>query len=175
MARGLIVAVALALSMACGSSPNESADDALNRGLKARAAGDLDGATRAYYEVLSKDPRNKYALFDLGEIAQHQNRMVEAEAFYRLSLAQDKNFTPPLFNLAIVRTVAGDTTEALDLYRRTVASDPTFGEGHFNLGILLRQLGQTAEAQQELATAQLLNPSLAAPAPAPSPSPTSRP
>src|SRR4029077_17721604 len=65
---------------ACGasgaaSSGNETAADALNRGLAAHAAGKLDEAVAAYFTTLSKDPKNQYAFYNLGEIAQRQNRL----------------------------------------------------------------------------------------------------
>jgi tetratricopeptide (TPR) repeat protein len=74
-----------------------------------------------------------------------------------------------LFNLAIVRTSAGASQEAIVLYRQVIAVDPNYAAAHFNLGLLLRQLGQTADAQQELATAQRLDPKLVAPSPSASP------
>jgi tetratricopeptide (TPR) repeat protein len=167
-----IVAVLLGIGVACGgpSSPGvATAEDLLNRGLQAHAAGKLDEATQAYFETLGKDPKNKFAFYNLGEIAQRQNRLAAADSYYRLALDQDPKMTLALFNLAIVRTAVGDTREALDLYRRAIAADPNYASAHFNLGLLLRQLGQTAEAQQELATAQRLDAKLVAPSPSATP------
>lgn len=173
----MLLALIAVLVMATGcDSAQPSADDPLSRGLAARAAGDLDKATQAYFETLAKDPKNKYALFNLGEIAQTQKRMAVAEGFYRMALEQDPAFISPLFNLAIVRTGFGDTTEAVDLYRRAVAADPKYAAAHYNLGLLLRQLGETADAQKELAIAEILDRSLVAPSvPPPQPSATARP
>ena len=72
-----------ALANACGgpssaNSGNETAADALNRGLQAHAAGKLDEATAAYFVTLSKDPKNQFAYYNLGEIAQRQNRLITA-------------------------------------------------------------------------------------------------
>jgi tetratricopeptide (TPR) repeat protein len=175
--KGPILACVLGLAaivVACGgggsgANPNETASDALNRGLQAHAAGKLDDAAKAYFDVLAKDPANKFAYFNLGEIAQRQNRTVAAESYYRLALEQDPKMTSALFNLAIVRTAVGDTKEAVDLYRRAVAADPSFAAAHFNLGLLLRQLGQTAEAQTELAAAQRLDAKLVVPSPSATP------
>jgi tetratricopeptide (TPR) repeat protein len=167
-----IIALLMGLGVACGgSSPPgaATADDLLNRGLQAHAAGKLDEATQAYFETLAKDPKNKFAYYNLGEIAQGQSRLVAAESYYRLALELDPKMTLALFNLAIVRTATGDTAGALDLYRRAVAADPNYASAHFNLGLLLRQLGQTAEAQQELATAQRLDAKLVAPSPSATP------
>ena len=166
------VVLLVAFGAACGggaSSGGETADDALNRGLTAHAAGKLDEATTAYYQTLAKDPKNKFALYNLGEIAQRQNRLVAAEAYYRLALEQDSKMESALFNLAIVRTNLGAPADAVALYRQVIAIDLNYAAAHFNLGLLLRQLGQTAEAQTELATAQRLDPTLVAPSPPASP------
>jgi len=74
-----------------------------------------------------------------------------------------------LFNLAIVRTNIGATADAVALYKQVIAVNANNAAAHFNLGLLYRQLGQTADAQQELATAQRLDPKLVAPSPSASP------
>ena len=173
----LFLACLLALAtaaMACGgpssaNSGNESAADALNRGLQAHAAGKLDEAVAAYFTTLSKDPKNQFAYYNLGEISQRQGRLVAAESYYRLALDIDPKMLSALFNLAIVRTNAGATNDAIALYRQAIAVDPNYAAAHFNLGLLLRQIGQTAEAQTELATAQRLDKTLVAPSPSASP------
>jgi tetratricopeptide (TPR) repeat protein len=159
---------------ACGGpgsagSGNETAADALNRGLQAHAAGKLDEAVTAYFTTLSKDPKNQFAYYNLGEIAQRQNRLVTADGFYRLALDLDSKMESALFNLAIVRTSLGVTGDAISLYKQVIAVNPNSAAAHFNLGLLYRQLGQTAEAQTELATAQRLDPKLVAPSPSAGP------
>ncbi len=172
---GRVIALLFAaLLLSCTGAPSSSgtggtAGEALSRGLQAHTAGKLDEATTAYFETLAKDPKNKFAFYNLGEIAQRQNRPAAAEAYYRLALEQDAKMTSALFNLAILRSNAGANQEAADLYRRVIALEPNNAAAHFNLGLVLRLLGQNAEAQQELATAQRLDPKLVAPTPSASP------
>jgi len=160
-----------ALVISCGSpgTSGTTADDALSRGLQAHAAGKLDEATTAYFETLAKDPKNKFAFYNLGVIAQGQSRAAAAESYYRLALEQDARMTSALFNLAILRGIAGANQESADLYRSVIAIEPNNAPAHFNLGLVLRLLGQTTEAQQELATAQRLDAKLVAPSPSASP------
>lgn len=163
----LVLAVALA---ACGGTPTtDTTSDALSRGLQAHTAGKLDEATAAYFEALAKDSKNKFAFYNLGVIAQGQNRPAAAESYYRLALEQDLKMASALFNLAILRSVAGANQESADLYRRVIAVEPNNAPAHFNLGLVLRLLGQNAEAEQELATAQRLDAKLVAPSPSASP------
>ncbi len=173
----LSVAIVVALS-ACGGGAKTGADlssDALNRGLKAHNAGTFDEATAAYFEALSHDPKNKFAYFNLGQIAQSQKRDQVAEGYYRSALEIDSRFSSALFNLAIIRASAGVTAEAIDLYRRTVQAEPQSAPAYFNLGILLRQTGNNAEADAMFQRAQQLDPKLVpppAPTATPRPSPT---
>lgn len=159
-----------ALLAACGNTPaSSSVDDALSKALQAHTAGKLDEATVAYFETLAKDPKNKFAFYNLGVIAQGQNRAAAAESYYRLAIEQDARMGSALFNLAILRANAGANQEAADLYRRVIAIDPNYAAAHFNLGLVLRLLGQNAEAQQALAKAQQLDAKLVAPTPSASP------
>jgi len=165
--KALLFLLAFAASLvaaSCGGPASGSAADSLNRGLQAQNAGKIDEATTAYYDTLAKDPKNKFALYNLGLIAHRQNRLVAAESFYRLALEQDQSMESALFNLAIVRTNVGAPLEAIALYRKVTAMDPNYADAHFNLGLVLRGVGQNAEAEQELATAQRLDAKLVAPA-----------
>lgn len=167
----LFCSLALAACGGPGSagSANETAADALNRGLQAHSAGKLDEAVAAYFTTLTKDPKNQFAYYNLGEIAQRQNRLVAAEAYYRLALEQDPKMESALFNLAIVRTNVGVAADAVVLYKQVITVNQNNAAAHFNLGLLYRQLGQTAEAQTEFAAAQRLDPKLVAPSPSASP------
>jgi len=154
-----------------GSGSKSDADqaaDALNRGLKAHNAGNFDEATQAYFETLFHDPKNKFAYFNLGQIAQTQKKPQIAEGYYRSALEIDPRFGPALYNLAIIRADAGARDEAIDLYRRDIQADPNAAGAYYNLGILLRLAGNTAEANQMFQRAQQLDPKLVPP-PAPSP------
>jgi tetratricopeptide (TPR) repeat protein len=171
LARGLLL-LTLMLSLAgCGfiggSTAKAEADlaaDALARGLKAHNAGNFDEATRAYFETLFHDPKNKFAYFDLGQIAQTQKKPQIAEGYYRSALDIDAKFGPALFNLAIIRNEAGAKTEAIDLYRRDIAADPNNAAAYFNLGLLLRETGSTTEADQMFQKARQLDSKLVPPA-----------
>jgi Tetratricopeptide repeat len=149
-------------------SEAQLASDALAAGLKAHQAGNLTEAAKDYQECLKHDTTNKYCLFDLGVIAQTQNRPTEAEKDYRLALVTDPNFGPALFNLAIIRTQAGATQEAIGIYQQFVKLNPNDASGHLHLGLLLRATGDTTNGDAEIAKALQLNPKLTVPTSSPS-------
>ena len=159
---GLLTATASCV----GTSSAGSASDPRSRGLVAHLAGRLDEATAAYFEALQQDPRNKYAFFDLGQIAHISKRPVGAESYYRLALAIDPIFSPALFNRAILR-FEGSRPEAIDLYQTLIAANPDYAAAHYNLGVALRSIGKQREGDEEIAQAIRLDKTLAPPASAP--------
>ena len=181
LARALMLVLLAVVLAGCGivggsgKSETDLSADALNRGLKADNAGNVDEATQAYFEALSHDPKNKFAFYNLGHLAQTQKKLAVAEGYYRSALEIDARFGAALFNLAIIRNDFGFKQEAIDLYRRDIQADPNNAAAYFNLGIILRDTGNTAEANQMFQKAQQLD-SKFVPPPSPartaSPSPT---
>jgi tetratricopeptide (TPR) repeat protein len=172
-------ALVAGFALACGSvaAPSEQAADALNRGIQAQNAGRSDEATADYFETLRADPKNKYAFYNLGQIARVAKRYAAAEAYYRLALENDPKFAAALFGLAYVRAAAGASAEAIDLYQQAVRAEPDNAAAHYNLGLLLRAAGREAEGDSEIARGRSLDPNvgpLPDPSRVPSPSPTSR-
>ena len=108
--RALALVMFAATLASCGGGAKSESDlsaDALNRGLKAHNTGNYDEATAAYFEALFHDSKNRFAYFNLGQIAQTLKKPQVAEGYYRSALDIDKAFGPALFNLAIIRNDAG--------------------------------------------------------------------
>lgn len=165
-ARGALVVVATgALIAGCGGggsarSQSKQALDALNAGLKEQVAGHYGAAQREYKAVLANDANNKYAFYNLGLIAQNEQRSADAESAYRRAIAIDPNFIPALFNLAILRTNAQASAEAVSLYQKIISIDDHQAGAHLNLGFLLRSTGQGDLGNVQIARALELDPSL---------------
>ena len=62
-----------------------------------------------------------------------------------------------------MRTAEGDPQGAIALYRQAIQAQPNNAAAHLNLGLLLRQQGDAADGNQEVATAQQLDPHLPVP------------
>ena len=108
-AMGLLVVAVAACGV--GKSPADQAQDELNAGLTADAAGNAADAATHYKACLALETMNKYWVFNLGVRAQNAGRALEAEYDYRLALLQDPDFSSALYNLAILRVAAGSTQE----------------------------------------------------------------
>lgn len=161
---GAILAVTL---VACGgTTASQRAGDALDEGLQAHIAGDLETAKARYLECLRIEATNPPCLFNSGLIAQTEGRTSDAERDYRRALDADPEFAPALYNLALLRTPA-DPAEAITLYRRYLEQSPGDAGARLSLGHLLRAQGDGAGAQEQFDLARQLDPSLVVPSPDP--------
>ena len=170
-ARAVLLAAISLLAGACTSKPEaQTAQELVNEGLRAHFANRLDEAVLRYQEALQHNPRNQFAYYNLGLIAQTRGDNVAAENDYRIALSIDPNFPSALYNLATIIGASGDSREAIQLYRRAVGVDPKMANAYLNLGILLRQTGQASEGDAAIAKAVQLSPMLAGRVPPASPS-----
>ena len=159
---GLLSAFVL-LTASCGGEDKTEAQlarEALNRGLAQQQAGDAEAAGEAYGEALDHDPDNAYAFYNLGVLAQTDNRLAEAEENYRAALNANPTFARALYNLATVRYRLGAKLESVDLYRQVIELEPENASAHLNLGFSLRDLGEDDEAASEFGTAVRLDAAL---------------
>ena len=153
----------LALTLAsCGLvNGDDDAAATLTEALEAHQQGRLDEAIELYKEVITEDPQNKFAWYNLGLIHQTRGSGNLAETEYREALAIDPAFVPAMFNLAILQTSRGVPEESVELYRGVIAIQPEYAAAHLNLGFLLIDLGEKKEGKRELEQAVALDPSLA--------------
>lgn len=147
-----------------GAKPTaaERAGSNLDQGLAAQRAGNLSLAVTNYDRVLRAEPRNAYALYDLGTIYQDQGNENAAASQYRAAIVIDPKFVSALFNLAIIVTKA-TPGEAETLYRQVLQLAPDDAGAHYNLGAILERAGQRAAALAEFDTAHRLDAALTVP------------
>lgn len=169
----------LLLITACGGSAAAQQSDAqkagvlLQAGLAAHQAGRTAEAATDYKKVLTYDPKNQWAHYNLGLIEQMNGQTAAAETDYRAALAADPSFVGALYNLAILRTGVAPQ-EAVDLYRRAIAVTPNMAIAHLNLGFLLQNLGEPAAGKAELDKAVALDPTLKKRLPVTPPAPVAK-
>ena len=137
---------------------------------------DSKGAARTYQRVLEIDPRNKIAWYNLGVIAQEDDRKADARRAYDKALESDPKFTSALFNKALLLE-SGEPDRAVELLKRAIATDPKAAAAHLHLGQILAQKNRDDEARDEFRRAVAADPKLRPYVPAPfrnsvNPSPT---
>ena len=136
-------------------------DKLLNAGLRAEVLGDYDLAEAKFRQLLKINPRNKFAHYNLGYIAQTQDRdSTEAAKEYGAALKTDPEYGPALYNLAILKTANGDEAGAIVLYKRAADANPSDENTQLNLGFLLYKTGDKAGADEAFRKAIALNPAI---------------
>jgi tetratricopeptide (TPR) repeat protein len=116
-------------------------DDALQR----HRTGDLDGAARAYREVLDTDPHSGEALHLLGLVAHSQGRLAEAVALIESAIAQEAS-ARFLANLAMVLNDLKRLPEAEAACRWALEQVPDYPEALNTLGVVLAAMERPEEA-----------------------------
>lgn len=149
-------------------SPSDTADamadlssgELLAQGLAAYEAGDLVQAEMLYAELVSREPENTVALFNLGSVLLTQGKSAEAlDALDRL-LVLDSSNADAYYNRGLAKANLDDTDGAIADYRSAIAVDPQHAEAHFQLGSELIALGAVDEGMDEVDRAIELDPSL---------------
>lgn len=132
----------------------------LEQGIAQAEANQLSQATTTFEDILVLSPKNKYALYNLGLIAQERHDPSAAVTRYDQALSADKTYTPAMYNKAVLLETS-DPNPALALYRRIVGLNPKASTAYLHMAIVYARHGKLSQAKQARAKAISLDPSLA--------------
>ena len=121
-------------------------------------SGDIDGAAKKYEVILQTEPKNIFALSNLGVIRFRQDKIDEAAKHLSAALAIDRDDAFSLSVLGIVQYRQGKFDDAVGSLTRAIALAPTNYETHNYLGITYSQKGYQEAAEKELLKALELKP-----------------
>jgi hypothetical protein len=141
-----------------------TANELVSSGLAAEHAGDLNQALSYYKATAVRDPKNKYAPYDIGHIYQERGQNEAAASEYRLALRIDPQFADALYNMGVLETTSNPAAAIL-FFTHDLQVTPTNASANFNLGVLLIEHGQATKGYTYLETGLRLNPALAADVP----------
>jgi tetratricopeptide (TPR) repeat protein len=157
---GATVVLAAAALAACGGPANgESAGQKVTAGIAAQRAGDYGIATTDYQQALKAEPKDVYALYDLGDVEQFQHHDTAAAEHYQEALAVNPHYEYALYNLAIL-DAAADPAAAKALYVEVIQLYPRDAVAHFNLGKVELHLHELRAAQAQIDLAVAIEPDL---------------
>jgi tetratricopeptide (TPR) repeat protein len=131
----------------------------LKQGLSQAQSKMLDQAVTTFKNVLLLDPKNVYALYNLGVIDQSKNDTAGAVSYYNKAISADGTYTPAMYNKAIILE-ATDLATALALYKQIVTINPYASTAYLHMAFVYAKQGQTAKADQARAKAIALDASL---------------
>jgi tetratricopeptide (TPR) repeat protein len=132
--------------------------EAVLRGVALQEAGRLDEAERAFLAVLRDDPRDFYALHQLGVICCARRRYADAVLLLATAVEARPNSADALCNLGLALHGMQRHDEALASYDAALAVAPDHPLAHHNRGNALFDLDRHAEAAAAHARALALDP-----------------
>jgi Flp pilus assembly protein TadD len=135
------------------------ADALLQAGLKQGEIRDFAGAEATFKRVLDLEPKNKLAWYNLGVVAQHNNRTADARKAYDHALGVDPHFKSALYNKALL-VEQEDPDQAVELLQRVVATDSKAATAYLHLGQALAKKGRDEAARDAFVKAAQADPSL---------------
>ncbi|MDQ0595970.1 tetratricopeptide (TPR) repeat protein [Streptomyces canus] len=137
------------------------AEALLQAGIRQGENKDFPGATHSFRQVLdlNVNPANKLAWYNLGVIAQHDNKAADARAAYDHALKIDPNFESALYNKALL-IESSHTDQAIAILRHIVGADPKAATAQLHLGQALAKKGRDEEAEDAFGLAVRADPSL---------------
>jgi tetratricopeptide (TPR) repeat protein len=125
----------------------EDANKTLEAARKANAY-DFAALERKYKAVLQEDGRLVEAKYNLGVLAQMQDRPAEAESYYREVLKQRPDFSPAAVNLGVLAMNAGDLGKAQSIFQAAADTYPDDPESRARLASLYAQMGDAKRSIQ---------------------------
>ncbi len=176
---GIVCLVAMGLALTgCGSGSSDLSSSSktartsrqsaassvaalINTGIAQANAKQYPQAETTFRDVLVLSPHNKFAWYNLGLLAQVQNRTGSALADYAQALSADPKYTPAMYNKAILleRT---NPRGALALYQQITSINPKAATAYLREGFVYERLGDKTRAKQARARAIALDSRLAA-------------
>ena len=142
-----------------GSTAN-SAAALINQGIAEANAKQYQQAKTTFRDVLVLSPKNKFAWYNLGLLAQVQNKAADALVDYSRAISIDPKYTPAMYNKAILleRT---NLRSALALYQQITSINPKAATAYLREGFVYQRLGDKSGAKQARARAVALDSRLA--------------
>jgi len=133
----------------------------LAQGLEHHQAGRLKEAEAVYRSILSSDPTQPDAHFNLGIALAQQGRTDDAIACYSKAIEFNPAHADAYYSLGNALRLIGKRDEAIEAYRQAISLRPTHAAALNNLANLLKDAGQVEEAVDAFKRALELKPDLA--------------
>ena len=141
------------------ASANGTANSAaalLSAGIAQANAKQYQAAETTFRNVLVISPRNKFAWYNLGLLAQIQNQTASALSAYSRALSIDPRYTPAMYNKAILLE-RKDPHAALALYKQITSINPKAATAYLRESFVYGRLGDKRTAAQARARAIALD------------------
>lgn len=116
-------------------------------------------ASTTFQDVLAIDPKNVYAFYNLGVIAQTNKSDSSAINYYDQALAANAKYTPAMYNKAILLE-SSQPNQAISLYNKIISINPQASTAYLRLALLDAKMGNMSQAKAADQKAVAIDPSL---------------
>lgn len=132
----------------CGSQPPTPQQPAspLEKGLKARAEGDLDAAVAAFSEALQQEKTETKALLERSQVYELQGKSEQALADLNRLLEIKGDHAEAYYRRGMLWSEQGERDKAVDDFSQAVKADPELVMAWIKQGVLLHETHQFPEA-----------------------------
>jgi tetratricopeptide (TPR) repeat protein/peroxiredoxin len=120
--------------------------------------GFLKQAEQAFQQVLSTNPADVDALYNLGTLYLRSNAPGEARINLEQALKLRPDYPEAWNNLGMLAAQQGNSEEAIRNFQRSLELRPNYGIALLNLGNLYRRQGDFVEAEEFLKRAEAIEP-----------------
>ena len=120
--------------------------------------GFLKQAEQAFQQVLSTNPADVDALYNLGTLYLRSNAPGEARSHLEQALKLRPDYPEAWNNLGMLAAEQGNSEEAIRNFQRSLKLRPNYGIALLNLGNVYRRQGDFVEAEELLKRAEVSEP-----------------
>ena len=122
--------------------------------------GNSSDAEVVLKKILSEAPNHALANFNMGVIAQFDNRLDDAINYYSIALVGAPMFKSALYNRGLANRDVGNIEQAIADLSTVIANYPESASAAYNLGNILIEKGDQETGNAYIARALKLDPSL---------------
>ncbi len=144
--------------MFCGPGLTQTIDQLFQQGNAAQASGQYAEAERIFRQVISLNPQDATAYYNLGNALYAQNKLEEAITAYNQAIALNPQDATAYNNLGNALADQNKLEEAITAYNQAIALNPQDATAYNNLGYALQLQGQLEAAIASYETAIRLDP-----------------
>lgn len=163
---GLLVLNQNWLGFGTGSTSKENLekldgfDTEIDSAVNLITAGKNSDAEEILKKILSESPNHVLANFNMGVLAQFDNRLDDAIKYYSAALVGAPKFKSALYNRGLANRDIGNIDQAIADLNTVIANYPDAASAAYNLGKILIDKGDLETGNAFLERAKQLDPSL---------------
>ena len=102
----------------------------------------LDQAIAHFRKVLTINPKDAMAYFNVGNIQKQQKKYGAEIESYKKALSIRPDHAESYNNMGSALKAIGDLTAAIDSFKQALKIKPNFAEAYYNLGVALQETGE---------------------------------